>query len=109
MREFYCTEDGTVYTEDEIRSYYEEDPNEHETFADYLDCCLDRYGGTMIEITKVPKEKNFVRYEAGEGYIFSTREEGIAWTVKEYGEYFEYWSTTAEEVFRENYTEIERK
>lgn len=109
MREFYCTEDERVYTEDEIRSYYEEDRNEHETFAEYLQCCLNNYGGALIEITSVPKEKNYVRYEEGRGYIFHTKAEGIDWTVENLGEYLEYWNATAEEVFGEYYTKIERK
>lgn len=101
--------DFEVITIEELRRFWEEDPQEHERFGEYLECCLDSYGGGLKEITNVPPERCFVRYEIGEGYIFATYDEAIAWVNATCAEEMEYWNASPEEVVGEIFTKIERE
>lgn len=49
-RRFYCNESDRIVTESELRKLYEEDPGEHDTFSEYLSCCMVWNNGTLQEI-----------------------------------------------------------
>lgn len=44
MRYYRDTENGEVVSEDQIRREWENDHCEHETFEEYIKCCLSKNG-----------------------------------------------------------------
>jgi len=51
-RLFYCTESEKLFTESEMKSFYDTDNGGYDSFAQYINACLVSNNGTLVEIKK---------------------------------------------------------